>query len=456
MKIKCFIMLIWCFCKFDNYLMCQSIIEDKGKYGIADENGKVILQPRYEVVKYYPYRLKNFFLVRQNYKYAYVYKVTHSYKPEILEGNSVYQKSEELASPYWVVSDFEYDAIDPLFNFKRKYVSELFMKYKKDGMYGLIHIESRGESKSMAFTELYHHNLGKNTVFPPIYNQIFFSDNSIFPVQKNDKFGFIFNEKSDCTDSFYVNNTEIKYDEIPRHLSYNTDERTYTIRIKENQKYGLLKFDYDGCKPKYQIPCECKTEVKQVYNSFQASPFIFVCKETEAHTMVIYNEEDKQRFELPAMEKDEGVFRLLNTKNGNKYVLIEYRNDEKVNKEIDQLKRYKNIYIVDVKNEKMKISFLGDKKMSYENYTIEGMPLIMRKTKTDNGFSYDFFDIETGQILFSIPPAKKGYHYNFEPNFNYKSLLVLYYKTGKGLKKKVGYYDYETKTYTKGKCKKCE
>lgn len=413
------------------------------------------MQPIYETVKYYPYRLENFFLVRQNYKYTYAYKVTHFHNPKVHEGNSIYIDIDKLASPYWVISDFEYDLIDPLFNFKSKSPTDLFMKYKKDGMYVVIHIESRAESRSMVFTEIYHHELGKNTVFPPIYNQIFFSDKSIFPVQKNDKFGFIFNGKSDCTDSFYVNNTEIKYDEIPRHISYNTDERTYTIRIKENQKYGFLTFDYDSCKPKYQIPCECKTEIKQSYDSFFHPSSIFVCEKTEANTMIVYNEVNKQKFELPAIEKEEAIFQIFNTKNGNQYLLIEYTNDKKVNRKIDQLEKYEDIYVVDIKNEKMKMSFLGNENVSYENYTIKGIPLIMKQTKTDNGFSYDFFDIETGQILFSIPPAKKGYHYNFDLNFNCKSLLVLYYKTGKGFKKNLGCYDYETKTYTKGKCKKC-
>lgn len=440
--VKGFVVLISCFTLLGSNVVSQTIIKNKGKYGIIDDvTGEIVLQPIYEVVKYYPYRLENFLLIRQNYKYAYAYKVTYSYE----------QKVKKLVTPYWIISDFEYDAIDPLFNFYRKSVTELIMKYKKDGMYGLIHIESRAESKSMAFTEIYHHSLGKHTVFPPIYNQIFFNDNSIFPVQKNDKFGFVFAQKSDCADSFYVNNTEIKYNKIPRHISYKRDERTYTISVNENQKYGLLKFDYYSCKPKYQIPCECKTKIKQLY-----LPNLFVCEKTEANTMIMYNETDNQRFELPAIEKEEVMFETINTKNGNQYILIYNTNYKKENREIDRLERIENIYIVDIKNKKIKMSFLGNENVSYEDYTIKNMPLIMRQTKTNSGFSYDFFDIETENILFSIPPAKKGFHYNFELDFNCNTVRVLYYKTGVKLKKKTGCYDFETKTYKKGKCKKCD
>lgn len=42
-------------------------------------------------------------------------------------------------------------------------------------------------------------------------------------------------------------------------------------------------------------------------------------------------------------------------------------------------------------------------------------------------------------------------HYIFDLNFSHENLLVLYYKTGKGFKKNLGCYDYETKIYKKGK-----
>lgn len=437
---------------FGNFCIAQSVIEENGKQGIIDNNGKVILPPIYDAVKYYPDRIENFFLVRQNYKYAYVYKATHFHKPKIRKGNSVYREDKELDSPYWVISDFEYDTIDPFFNFNRKYVTELFMKYKKDGMYGLIHIESRAESRMMMFTEIYHSRLGKISILPPMYNQFFFNDKSIFPIQKDDKFGFVFVQKNDCTDSFYVDNTETKYDELPRHLFYGTDHLPY-IRVKENQKYGLLKFDvFDSCKLVYQIPCKCETEIKQVSSS------IFVCPKIEAGTMVVYNEDDKQRFELPAIEKEGGIFEVFNTKNGDQFLSILYTNYGKSNREIDNLERIEDIYVVDIKNQKIKISFQGNENVSYEYYSRidKNLGLIMRKTKINNGFSYDFFDIEREQIVFSLPPAKKGYHYIMETNFSCDNLLILYYKTGKGFKKNLGCYDYETKTYTKGQCKKCE
>jgi len=451
---KCFIFIFSLI--FINSSVAQSVIEDNGKQGIIDGNGKIILSPIYDSVIYTPQYIKNFFLVKHNSKYAYVYKVTHFHKPYVREGNSISVNTKKLDSSYWVLSDFEYDEFYPLFNFHRKYVTELYMKYKKNGMYGLIYIEAYSEDKSIAFTELYFTDLGKATVFPPIYNQILFRGNnsSIFPVQKGDKFGFIFRDKSDCTDSFYINNTEIKYDTIPRYISGNAYEWATTIGIKENQRYGVLQFNLDSCKTTYKIPCECKTEVIKVYDRSPHRYSTFLCAETNTNKVTIYNQLTNSRFELPIKVKEKTIFEIFNTKDENRYLFIYDKNEEKKKKN-EQLEYYENIYIVDLKNEKMKMSFLGNENVSYENYTIKDIPLLMKKTKVDGGFNYDFFDVETEKIILSMPPEKKGHHYIFAKRFDDKILQIKYYKTGKGLKKYIGYYDYNTKIYKKGKCKGC-
>lgn len=431
-----------------NLCISQSVIKDKGKQGIIDNDGTIILPPIYDNVMSAPQYLSDFFLVKHNNKYAYVYKMTCSYE-KVYKKKTFSLYPTKLANPQWVISDFEYDEFYPFFNFRDKEIAELHMKYKKDGLYGLIYLEAYPEDKSRIFTSLYYDKLGKMTVLPLIYNEIFPNEHFIFPVQKNNKFGFIFSDRNNYTDSLYVNNTEIKYDTLPELISYDRDVGTYTVGIRENKKYGLLEFNYNHYQPKIKIPCECRTEVQQMYILFNKVTSVFICKESDAYTMIVYDEENNQRFELPVLEKKGGAFYLLKAENGNKYIVIELRST-KENIEINKHQPYEDIYIIDVKNEKMKISFLGNENVSYENLTMDNMPLIMRSTKTENGFSFDFFDIETEQILFSLPPKKESYYYRIDMDFNNDKLLISH-PLENGLRRSVGYYDYETKIYKKGK-----
>lgn len=63
-----------------NLCISQSVIKDKGKQGIIDNDGTIILPPIYDNVMSAPQYLSDFFLVKHNNKYAYVYKMTCSYE----------------------------------------------------------------------------------------------------------------------------------------------------------------------------------------------------------------------------------------------------------------------------------------------------------------------------------------------------------------------------------------
>lgn len=129
-----------------------------------------------------------------------------------------------------------------------------------------------------------------------------------------------------------------------------------------------------------------------------------------------------------------------------------------------------NIVVVDTISNQVIKSFISSKDTLYSFYSntqyssekdIIGI-LIGKKVKSETGLIEYFQDFESDELKFSIDLSREGYeNCHCYSNRLYEccdNMPVVNYKERKnGERKKVyvGYYNFETKTYKKGKCQSC-
>ncbi len=223
----------------------QSVIELNGKFGVADENGKILWEPIYDLVIPHSDQEASFFLIKKGNKYAISYKV------KIDDAHWLDKKDQ-----FWYYGEFIYDTVqfrhDGLYYYSGNfcYISLMFGQNKR---YGMIDVQAHASTGGGFFpaSSFKINGLGKLRSSDAIYDTIMDNQGSFYSQKLNGKYGL-----------WNIGTGELYpaiFDEVPIKVS----ERKSIIKM--NGKYGAIQFE-ENQGYEFLLPCVCR-EVNTIRSS---------------------------------------------------------------------------------------------------------------------------------------------------------------------------------------------
>lgn len=296
--------------------------------------------------------------------------------------------------------------------------------------------------------------LGKLLITEAKYDTILdHSADGIYHIKLNEKYGLsrpFINKKRELIDTTYND----WFDTIPLLISTGIDEyKPFFRTVKKNGKWGVIKINPEIKLIEYIIPCinESPKEIKYTY------PFeVFYTKKAVNDTILI--NDTKNNIQLRLNIPTQGDLEVYIA------VLIFYSNNNTQEKE--NKKRYlmlglnhssgptyiyKVITIIDTNGNI--IATYNDSKAEYILHKNQWGALISKKIANGKQWTHEFFDVETGEKMFTIKTESNSIISSCELDIPKIPLVAI--ENGKK-DKMVGYYDFLTKKYYKENPKKDE
>jgi hypothetical protein len=412
----------------NNY--AQTILNQDGKYGLADKDGKVVLKPIYDMVSGNEY-LTTFFIVKQGGKYAYAYKV---------ELDSLTNLNKEDC--YWNISGFEFDSLHISMIGTSSYKLELAyteIKYKKNGLWGMIYLQSIVDSDVGAFVAVNVAGLGKLRMREAKYDEILDENKYCFwTTRLKNKYGLLNAVKNvECTPQFDASPVLGK------------EEHLYNVKLKD--KCGLIKFNDSTKAVEYIVPCRYekikditndtyvpigRNDTMTIYSTIYKTPFTPLI-----NGKPIVNNNDSQQVRLHMyLRRDNPYYYITVTKTNDK---PSYSGD------------YNAIYLVDISQGKIIASY--DEVGKYYRVLPSSKNGLISKvsSRPDESKSlYEFYNIETGELKFSLKLDADGYsaerykdpYYSDEQQKDF--LWEVFEPLSGNTHKVLGYYDFTNEKFT--------
>ncbi|MDD2982466.1 MAG: WG repeat-containing protein [Crocinitomicaceae bacterium] len=474
------------------------IIKVENKFGLVDEYGNVVLPTVYDTMyssipdfeTHEVKRISPVFIYKKNKKYGFAYRVGL----DTLYSFKLLSKDES----YWKVESTVYDSILKI-NFGIDYYSDTtsgfsrrpyyIFKYKLNNKWGLLYIRGVGTylKNSHSSVPSIPGFLGQLEKTKPIFDEIEkMIGYSIYKVKLNGKWTFLqvlykpanygadkkWNKDHtafewELAPLIWVDRTfKDSFDTIVP-LGNRYDERKY-FNVKKGDKWGTVKIDDEGAL-NYILPC--------IYDSI-AKEYTPLIAYTDTSTVLADYDGNGKTIEIQLV-KDKDYIEYSGSSKFNQYYIYSFLSYHKFLKckntgtgEMSYGSAYTIIVVDSLKNQVIN-SFLSTEDVLYNYYLgwenqlgshnnkILGI-LIGKKVKTGNSFVEYFTDVESNELKFSIDLSKEGNndcHTYREWKYPDKLLPIINYhkiKNGERKKKYIGYYDFQTQTYKKGKCKECD
>lgn len=483
MKVVKFILtFVTVFVLYKSYGQIESptIIRLNGKYGIVDFNGNMIVDAVCDTIYSYPEGYKRigdihpsviypFFVMKQKNKYAYAYYSTNDHNLRLF-----IQKDQW----HWEVSDFIYDSLQPydyekndpyldVYDIGKEHRGTLIfppfsMKFLKEGKWGIMYsmYNTARDSRMGSWLCDVPTGFAKLSTIEAKYDSV--GERSIdqtYITIANGKYGLLFAAPPHKT--VIVDNC---FDTISSDKHFPALYRG----VKKDNKWGVIRLNYSNGEWEYIVPC--------LYNSPpEAHRGLYAY--TDSSTVIYDYRKSGKIIELKLV-KDKDY--KDDTRRFNfifKYFCFfifesKFEYPDCINSGTGEVRYYNayNIVVVDTISNQVIKSFISSKDTLYSFYSntqyssekdIIGI-LIGKKVKSETGLIEYFQDFESDELKFSIDLSREGYeNCHCYSNRLYEccdNMPVVNYKERKnGERKKVyvGYYNFETKTYKKGKCQSC-
>jgi hypothetical protein len=417
-------------CVFSNAAFAQkgTITEKDGKYGIFDINHGVIVPPDCDEITSKSDWGNRFFILKKGEKYAYAY----------FRNLDSFGKFGYL-TPHWEISEFVFDELVQIAPF-------IVIRFKQNEKYGLIFVMGHFECGTV-FNICAIDGLGALFKTEAIYDEPFwYQKDKILHVKSNGKYGFLeFVDK----DTRWLNYTYPDwFDTIPIFV------QNYRRFVKKDGKWGLIKISPETKAVEYLIPFVSKS-YKEIAYTFPVE--VFYTKKAINDTVYINDTKTKLQYKLylPTNEDSkvyvnvltyyEGINTDANRESSKRYLMIGLCQDH------PNAYIFREVTIIDT-NGTIKTAY----KDSTAEYIIHKNPwgaLIEKITNTGKNAILEFFDVETGDKMFTIKTVSNSIISSCELDIP-KIPLVL---SAPGKKDKmVGYYDFSTKKYYNSPPKKDE
>jgi hypothetical protein len=477
------------------------IIQIQNKYGLVDEKGNSILLPiydtiyssipNYERISETVTQLAPVFIFKKNAKYSFAYYIGL----DTVSNFKILPEKER----YWRIGELIYDSICK-YSFDSDYYSDTtggfgrkpyyVFKFKSNNKWGMLYIRGVGAYLRRGFATPYNDNpgyLGQLEVVNPVFDEIVgMIGYSLYEVKLNGKWTFL---QVLCKPANYgahekwnKDHTAFKWELAPLIWCERTfndkfdtivplggrfDENQY-FNVKKDNKWGAVKLNDKG-ELNYTIPCIYDTIAKEY------TPMIAY---TDTSTVLYDYDGSGKSIELKLIkDKDYKSFHWSFTfKNFHLFLFTsKFEYPACTNSGTGEItsKQAYNIILIDTTKNKIINEFLSTRDVFYKHYYAEGYikphngnkqilsMLISKKVKSGDSFTEYFIDVESGEVKFSVDLSKNGKAdclWYFEWGYSDQYLPIINYKkrkNGKRKEKYIGYYDFKTKEYKKGRCRGC-
>lgn len=468
-----------------------TIITKNGKFGIVDFYGNIIVDIVCDTIYSYPSNFKEyievepainpFFIMKQNNKYAYAYYSTDGEYLRFFKDTDLW---------HWEVSDFIYDSLStdgfmkPYFDFEAYdanqgcFINPLFwptfsIKYLKDRKWGIMYSMWGDAKDSKTKEKLYWLPIGfsKLSIIEAKYDSIGNrpkdfanrSNDQIYITKKNKKYGLLFISPPHKT---------IVVDEIFDSIIPKVYGGVYALyrNVKKDNKWGVIRLNHLDGRWDYIVPCKYNTPPESLSDKIVAY--------TDSSTVLYDYDGSGKSIELNIIkDKDYKSFRNFFTFK-NFYLFLftsKFEYPDCTNSGTGEItnKQAYNIILIDTTKNQIINKFLSTRDVFYKHYYAKEYikpynankqilsMLISKKVKSEDSFTEYFIDVESGEVKFSVNLSNNGKDdclWYFEWGYSDQYLPIINYKkrkNGKRKKKYIGYYDFKTKEYKKGRCRGC-
>lgn len=469
----------------------QTITRKGDKYGLTDIDGTVVLEPVYDLIKGSPF-MKEVFIAKKDNKYAYMVR-ENSFTRHIRMDNWI-QSEDYIDSVRWKKSAFEFDEIyvlDKIKNYSQpeneKYVymgrncteyrKEYYvLGYSKNQRHGFITIDNlmrriwdTVEPNSNVQNDSIKFSLENTTVHEAKYDGIAGNETKTGYAVVEQKIITLEKDKLGIVDFAYDLEVTPQYDTIPvfdgSRVYYDKDHqyafgRKY-YKVEKNGLWGL--FYYEKNKVTQVIDCQCN-ELKSVSGDAGEKYF---CTDTRNQVVLFDVGRDAQlndkRFMFPV--EWNGAPIKSDISSGFSIKVVKFGAQEKSFAliERDSLKHdywrdHNELYLVDIANKKV-IAY-NQPGAHYHVFEARKNSVMVKVTAAGDKTNYEFYNIETGELKHSFQLKNNvsereelysdPYSSNDERDDNYIYGEIKYREKG-GSEKTLGYYNFNTQTFSKAK-----
>lgn len=432
---KIFVHFLFLFCTMTLFSQRAEIIKENGKYGLFDKNHGIVLAPDCDSImtNLGDWRWNGmFFILKKDNKYAYAY----------------FRNLDSLAklgylTPHWTISEYLFDEL-------KVFPFDITIQYKIDNQYGLLYLVTHLDCGTGIWTICSVDGLGELNKTDAIYDKPFdFNDKDrILHVYSSESGGYQLLEFVEYADG-YMKWKNYTYDEVFDSIVLYPEDpdyaKEYIRSVKINGKWGLIKINPDSNSVEYIIPCINESPEDIGTRTYE----VFYTKKAINDTILIVH--IKNNFQLKLNLPTDGdlearvVYLQFNS------TLNSYEEEDKkcyimlgLHDSTPIYNMYKAIMIID-HNGNIKATY-NDPKAEYMTHRNNWGFLISRKTTNGIQWIYDFFDLETGEIEFTITTDQDAIIGNCNVRTPKVPLVIVV--SGKE-NKMIGYYDYSTRKYYK-------
>lgn len=336
------------------------LINKDNKWGVMDNNTKIIIEPIYEEAIIIPNNKKDIFICTYN----------TNYKEGIYETKVLDAKGKEIFT--------EYDKVVALENYdenKNLWYEDNVLLVEKDGKYGLINFEGK-------------------EILEPVYEKIYTLKgikNSLVTV-KEEKLGLVNNAGKEIIKNEYQ---EIKY--------LGTDSKNYIV--KKDNKYGIynitdckyqeiLQLNNDNIycvkeKDKYKVINQEEKEIfTESFTSIESiKDNIIVYKNDKGYTA--YNIDKKEKLGKTYNELEHISTNMFIAKTKDGYGLINENNEIKVEFKYSNIRYYKDVQVYELEQKNAEVNtILNSELKEIANGIINDIENGHISVWTENGYKY--------------------------------------------------------------------
>lgn len=416
----------------------QTILKQDGKFGLSDEKGNVILEPKYDTVIGHR-DVPSLFVAEINNKFLFTY---------YLNWDSLDPLPEK--ERHWYVSDLEFDSVYFLRGCLRR--EESIMEYTSVGyrvnaLWGLIYIQSHTASGYDFYASDYICCLGKQYRLPSKYDKILDGELDYFyTTYLGGKYGLW----NPLTGEEY----QPEFDTVPIFLGkWDVNGKYDRLRyVRKNNKWGIIRMDKIQRMIKYIAPCQ-HTKIEKVDQNVHASigygdtlTFFFT---TSDYSFRPYCDGAPIIFEKDSLKVRIGMNGSPDASVRNITVKI----DKIGNKSVG----YCAIYYIDTLNKKT-TPFI-DSTYSYfaTSYLMDAIIYRWKKQPVGQSVQYDFYSINSAEFLFSLKlDTIYDLQYEFieqrKPADSPAHFVERYfYYDARGKERTLGYYSHTSQKFSQKK-----
>lgn len=412
------------------------IIKENGKYGLFDKNHGVVLAPDCDSImtNLGSWRWNGmFFILQKDNKFAYAYFRNLDSLGEL-----------GYSTPHWVISEYLYDEL-------KVFPYTITIRYKIGDKYGLLYFNAHLDCAYGIWTICIVDGLGELYQTEAIYDKpfTFNKHDKLLHVYSDEAGGYQLLDYVEFADG-HMKWKNYTHDQVFDSIVIYPDSETFAERnyrtVKKNGKWGLIKIDKDSNSIEYIIPCINESNEDIWNRKFE----VFYTKKAVNDTLHIVDTDKNLQLKLNIpTDGGLGVFidilefyakpESYKTLYKRRYLMLGFNYDV----------GYKFFY-----NKIIIIDHNGNIKSTYNEpnaeYFLHRNPwgfLICQKTTDGKQWIHDFFNLETGEQVFTIKTKEDliiGSCYLSEiPK------IPLYTIVSDKQDKMVGYYDFFTRKYYK-------